>query len=103
MASYGRRTSTHIRTRSRGGRKRSATKKDLRQAELAGKLRQSSNAKLNRWCNVTEEGQEPELATVIGSMNAWQQRTESGNIPVPEREPRHVLSARMFRQVPTAE
>ena len=88
--------------RRRSSRKCLAPKKDLRQVPLAGKPRKGSNAKLDRWCKVTEDGQEPEQATMIAAMNAWQQRTGRMNIPVPEREPRHVSSARKLRQAPTA-
>ena len=39
---------------------------------------------------------------MIAAMNAWQQRTGRVNIPVPEREPHHVSSARKLCQDPTA-
>ena len=86
----------------RGGRKSSAPKRDLRQVPLAGKPRQGSNAKLDRWCNVTEDEQEPEQAMVIAAMNAWQQRTGRMNTPVPKKELRHVSFAKKPRQDPTA-
>ena len=79
-----------------------APKKDLRQVPLAGQSRKGSNAKLDRWCKVTEDGQEPEQATMIAAMNAWQQRTGRMNTPVPKKELRHVSFARKPHQDPTA-
>ena len=88
----------------RRGRKRcSASKKELRQAAVGGLQRQGSNAKLGRGCKVDEDRKKSKQATVIGSINAWQQRAGRVNIPVPEREPRHVSYARQLRQVHTVD
>ena len=96
-------TAMTMQPRRRSGRKRSSTKNNLRQVQLDGKLRQGPGVRSDRWCAAIEVGQEPELAKVVGSMNAWQQNTERVDIPVPRRGLRHVSSARMLRQVPAAE